>query len=241
MNKLRLDKLMEQKGLVASRSQAESYIKLGLVKFNNQVVLKPGFLLTSKDATKIKLLFTQQYVSRGALKLESVVDAFKLSFKEKIVLDVGSSTGGFTDLALKKGARKVIAIEKGKDQLHPSLLNHKLIELHEKTDILKYNPSDRIDIVLIDLSFISIRAILPHINKIVNEKTSVIAMVKPQFEAINQDLKHKGVIKNNLIRRQILSEFEIWVKSYFVIENKMDSAISGTKGNIERFYQMRKA
>lgn len=234
--KLRLDQYLTQQGLVISRSQAESYIKLGKVKVNGKFVTKPGyFVLPEAD---VKLNQTVQYVSRAGLKLASVAQVLALDFNNKIVLDVGSSTGGFTDYALKHGAKKVYAVDVGTNQLHPSLHNNPKIELHEQTDIRDFNPKHHIDIVVIDVSFISLREILPHIKNIIQKDTLVVAMCKPQFEA-GTELKHSGVVKNDAMRRKILSSFELWVKRYFVLIKKADSEIKGAKGNQERFYLLK--
>jgi 23S rRNA (cytidine1920-2'-O)/16S rRNA (cytidine1409-2'-O)-methyltransferase len=236
---MRLDQRVVDLGLTQSRSQAESYIKLGDVRVNGQVQLKPGYAVSQHDTVEISR--RQQYVSRAALKLASVTDILKLDFKEKVVLDVGSSTGGFTDYALTHGAKKVIAVEVGSNQLHPSLHGHPQIELHEQTDIRDVKKlSDTPDIVVADVSFISLRQILPHVAGLINKKTQVVAMVKPQFEAGESSLKHKGVIKNDKMRRDILKEFEGWSTKYFIIIDKADSGISGAKGNQERFYLLRK-
>src|SRR5487761_2489922 len=117
--KQRLDRLLVQRGLVATRSQAESYIKLGQAKVNGKIIKKPGHMVSDND--KLEVTAEQQYVSRAALKLASVAEALGLDFRDKVVLDVGSSTGGFTDYALRHGAKKVIAVDVGTDQLHPSL------------------------------------------------------------------------------------------------------------------------
>jgi 23S rRNA (cytidine1920-2'-O)/16S rRNA (cytidine1409-2'-O)-methyltransferase len=119
MSKIRLDQALAQRQLTATRSQAESYIKLGYVKVNDKTITKPGFLVNAED--KVRLTIKEQYVSRAALKLASAAGKLKINFKDKTVLDAGSSTGGFTDYALKHGARKVIAVEVGTNQLHPSL------------------------------------------------------------------------------------------------------------------------
>lgn len=237
MTKQRLDHELVRRGLVISRSQAESYIKLGKVFVNGKPVTKPGFFITP-DA-KVVLKQAEQYVSRAGLKLASVADVLKLTFANKTVLDVGSSTGGFTDYALKHGAKKVYAVDVGTDQLHPSLHGNTAIELREQTDIRDFVPATKPDIVVIDVSFISLREILPHIATISGKGTQIIAMVKPQFEA-GDNTKHKGVIKNDAVRRQILKDFEAWVKKYFVILAKADSDVAGAKGNRERFYQLRK-
>lgn len=239
VNKQRLDQAVATRGLTATRSQAESWIRLGKVFVNGQAITKPGHMV--HEADKIELKTTEQYVSRAALKLASVAKVLKIDFKGSVVLDVGSSTGGFTEFALKHGANKVIAVEVGKDQLHPSLRGHDNIELHEQTDIRDMQVlSATPDVVVIDVSFISLRDILPHVAKLSSKQTRIIAMVKPQFEAAQAGTKHKGVIKNDKMRREILKDFEMWARQYFVIVDKADSEIAGAKGNLERFYALKK-
>lgn len=233
----RLDQHLTLQKLVNSRSQAESYIKLGQVKVNGTVATKPGTMVSESDS--IELLATEQYVSRAALKLASVSEALGLNFTGKTVLDVGSSTGGFTDFALRHGAHKSIAVELGTDQLHPSLHGHPQIELHEKTDIRTFITDQTIDIVVADVSFISLRELLPHIATLCTPATQIVAMVKPQFEARESDVKHHGVIKNDKMRREILKDFEQWCNQRFRILQKVDSEVAGAKGNKERFYLLR--
>ena len=237
--KQRLDHVVVARKLVPTRSQAESYIRMGKVTVDGKVATKPGTLVAA-DAD-IKLTATEQYVSRAGLKLASVSKALGLDFRDKAVLDVGSSTGGFTDYALQHGARKVIAVEVGTNQLHPSLHGHPKIELHGKTDIRDIQHlTDLPDLVVIDVSFISLRDVLPTVARLSSPQTEVVAMVKPQFEATESSLKHKGVIKNDAMRRQILQDFESWVKGLYVIQNKADSEVTGEKGNKERFYVLKK-
>ena len=232
--KQRLDIALVERKLTSSRSQAESWIKLGKVTVDGRVISKPGHFVGPN--TDIKLMAEVQYVSRAGLKLASVADIFKLDFRDKTVLDVGSSTGGFTDFALRNGAKKVYAVDVGTDQLHPSLRSNKQIELHEKTDIRDFYMDEKPNIIVIDVSFISLREVLPHIaNFLADKNTQIIAMVKPQFEA-GKDQTNKGVIKNDSMRRQILRDFEDWSRDYFVIINKRDSDVAGAKGNQERFY-----
>ena len=237
MAKERLDVALTRRKLASSRSQSENWIKLGKVTVNDQVIMKPGHFV-GPDAD-IKMLAEVQYVSRAGLKLESVADILKLDFRDKIVLDVGSSTGGFTDYALRHGAKKVIAVDVGTDQMHPTLRNNKQVELHEKTDIRDFYSKEVPEIIVIDVSFISLRDILPHIHNYLSDmQTQIVAMVKPQFEA-GERQTNKGVIKNDAIRRQILKDFEDWSRQYFVIQNKRDSDIAGAKGNQERFYLLK--
>jgi 23S rRNA (cytidine1920-2'-O)/16S rRNA (cytidine1409-2'-O)-methyltransferase len=233
----RLDQAMVARQLVASRSQAASYIKLGMVKLHGKSVTKPGLQVAESET--IVLDIARQYVNRAALKLESVIPALSLRFNDAVVLDVGSSTGGFTDFALQHGARSVIAVDVGTNQLHPRLRDDQRIELHEKTDIRDFRTSSHIDIVLADVSFISLRDILPSVVKLCSADTEIIAMVKPQFESAHSRVKHHGVIKNDTIRRRILKEFENWSQAYFLILAKADSEITGAKGNKERFYKLK--
>lgn len=235
--KRRLDLELVRRGLTQSRSQAENYIKLGVVRVNNKVIQKAGTLVAETDMLDVQT--TGQYVSRAGLKLASVAQKLGVNFQDVVMLDVGSSTGGFTDYALQHGAKKVFAVDVGTDQLHPSLRADARIELHEKTDIRDFVPSEAIDVVVIDVSFISLREILPHIAKIVTPSAQVIAMVKPQFEAGRGQI-NKGVIKNDTMRRRILADFEEWARRLFVIQDKQDSDVAGQKGNVERFYVLRK-
>lgn len=236
--KQRLDQLMTQRGMTRSRSEAESWIKLGRVTVDGKQITKPGHF-TREDAD-VKLQAPERYVSRAGLKLASVAKVLGVEFKDAVVLDVGSSTGGFTDYALQHGARVVYAVDVGTDQLHPSLRDSPQIELHEKTDIRDFMPDQTPDVVVMDVSFISLREILPHIARISTPDTQVVAMVKPQFEAKRGQLGSSGVIKNDKYRREILKDFELWAKSLFVIADKADSEVAGATGNRERFYLLRK-
>lgn len=238
--KQRLDKALVERGLVSSRSQAENFIRLGEVLVNGRVVTKAGWFVNDDD--KLELKIKQQLVSRAGLKLASVAEALQLDFRDKVVLDVGSSTGGFTEFALQAGARLVYAVDVGSDQMYKKLRQDPRIELHEKTDIRDFelNPQQaRPDLILIDVSFISVRQILPGIlMNLTKSETQLAVMLKPQFEA-EKSFLNKGVIKNEKYRRQVLVEFEHWVRDVAVIVAKQDSAVSGKKGNIERFYLLK--
>ena len=236
--KIRLDNLLVDRKMVESRSQAQSYIKLGKVAVDGIKRTKPGFFVDVNS--ELKILQQVQYVSRAGLKLESVAKKMRIDFRNKTVLDVGSSTGGFTDYSLKNGANKVIAVDVGTDQLHPKLRLNKKVELHEKTDIRNFKTDQKIDVVVIDVSFISIKEILPSIVNLSDKNTKIVAMVKPQFEA-GRNGTVNGVVKNNSYRRKILQDFENWCRSNnLYIENKRDSEVKGTKGNQERFYILKK-
>lgn len=235
--KQRLDQALAQRGITSSRSQAESWIKLGRVKVNGRDAKKPGQMVDETDT--LTLDAPERYVSRAGLKLASVAGKFHVDFNEAVVLDVGSSTGGFTDYALQHGAKLVYAVDVGTEQLHPSLRGHDRIELHEKTDIRDFHPEISPNIVVIDVSFVSLRDILPTVAKLSGPNTSILAMVKPQFEAARHQIGSSGVIKNDSVRRQILKDFESWAKQYFITVDKADSEVAGARGNKERFYHLR--
>ena len=237
--KQRLDKALVERGLAITRSQADNFIRLGYVFLNKKIVQKSGTMVSDSD--EIKLEKKETYVSRAGLKLASVAEYFHLNFQDKTVLDIGSSTGGFTDYSLRHGAKKVFAVDVGTDQLHPSLRPNPKIALYEKTDIRDFYADESIDIIVGDVSFISLREILPHVaENLMNTNTVLIAMVKPQFEAGRHQV-NKGIIKNDKVRRQILSDFEDWARKYFVILDKKDSEVAGSKGNLERFYKLKLA
>jgi 23S rRNA (cytidine1920-2'-O)/16S rRNA (cytidine1409-2'-O)-methyltransferase len=235
----RLDQEIANRKLAISRSQAENYIKLGLVQVNGRIELKASAQIIDSD--QIEIIAEEQFVSRAGMKLASIAKKFEVNFKNKVVLDVGSSTGGFSDFAVKKGAKKIFAIDVGSNQLHQSLRQNPIIELHEQTDIRNFvKPNLSIDIILIDVSFISLKMILPDIYNLSDINTQILAMFKPQFEAESK-LKNKGVIKNARIRRDLIKHFENWLKlNNFYIIKSLDSGIAGSKGNLERFFLLKK-
>ncbi|MGH7237719.1 MAG: TlyA family RNA methyltransferase, partial [Candidatus Saccharimonadales bacterium] len=217
-NKQRLDKLILDLGKVQTRSKAEDLIRRGFVSVGGIKVTKPGFWMTRNELIDIKA--KASFVSRAGEKLYSVTGELKLNFKGKTILDVGSSTGGFTDVALRGGAIKVIAVEVGSQQLSVSLRGDSRLDLHEKTDIRDFKTNAKIDMAVIDVSFISLTQILPAVAKLIDPAAEIIALVKPQFEASATKLKHKGVIKNDHVRRAIFNNFEAWARAYFVVEAK---------------------
>ena len=234
MTKERLDSRMAREtGL--SRARAAAAILAGEVKVGGKPARKPGQAL----AGEIEYTPRSTAVSRAAGKLAPVLATWNVSVEDKVVLDVGASTGGFTQTVLEAGARNVIAVDVGHGQLAWSLRNDPRVINLEKTDIRKFQTKQKIDIVLIDVSFISLRLILPNIEKLIPKQTQIIAMVKPQFEAGASRL-NKGVIKNDSQRRKILLDFEIWAKQNWLVLDKADSQVAGAKGNVERFYLLKK-
>lgn len=175
---------------------------------------------------------------RGYLKISGACKALGFDFRGKVVLDIGSSTGGFTQYALEHGATKVIAVEKGTNQMKAPLRHDQRIDLHEKTDFLTFKSAERIDAIVADISFMSLRPILIRAKSLSTHKTQYLVMFKPQFEAATTQL-NKGIVKNETIRRQIIKSFEQWLgRNGFIILGKCDNQVHGRKGNIEKFYYL---
>lgn len=207
-----------------------------------------------KSHTSMQTVHTSMPVSRAENKLAGAAQAFSYDFRGKTVLDIGSSTGGFTEYALLRGAKRVIAVEKGTKQMKAPLRFDPRIDLREKTDIFSVTRSSlsrdqdenneneskidtRIDTILADVSFISLKQVLLHAKKqLAAPQTDFLVMLKPQFEARPFQLKN-GVVKNETIRRDIIKDFEAWLKNNgFLIVNKRDNTLAGKNGNLERFY-----
>ena len=180
-------------------------------------------------------------VGRAEYKLRDAIRAFRVDLRGKTVLDIGSSTGGFTDCALRKGAARVIAVEKGTNQMKAPLRFDERVELYEKMDIFDFHCMPP-DVILADVSFVSLRTVLRYaMQELGDENTEYLVMLKPQFEARRAQLK-SGVVKNNKMRRTIIADFEFWLKkNKFVIVGKRDNELAGRYGNIERFYYLKRA
>lgn len=176
--------------------------------------------------------------SRGYYKIKGAASAFNFDFRGKTVLDIGSSTGGFTEYALERGARKVIAVEKGTNQMKRPLRSDPRVELHEKTDIFDFR-LEGVDIIVADISFLSLTKILKYAKiNLARSDTDFLVMLKPQFEASPEQLI-RGVVKNEKLRRDIIKNFELWLKhNGFIIVNKRDNDLKGKTGNRERFYYL---
>lgn len=186
-------------------------------------------------------------VGRAELKLAEAVEAFGYDFRGKTVLDIGSSTGGFTELALRLGAERVIAVEKGTNQMKAPLRYDEKVELYEKADIFEFSVPEEVkarggfDVILADVSFVSLTKVLMYAKmKLACRNTDYLVMLKPQFEAKAWQL-NKGVVKNERMRREIIREFEEWLRrNGFVVVKKRDNELVGkVGGNREKFYLLR--
>jgi 23S rRNA (cytidine1920-2'-O)/16S rRNA (cytidine1409-2'-O)-methyltransferase len=233
---MRLDKELVIRNFAPTRTKAQELIKNNFVLINGKIINKTGHELNDKDIIEIKTNDILKYVSRAGLKLEKAINTFNLNLQNKVVMDIGSSTGGFTDCALQNGANKVIAIDVGSNLMHSSLRNNHKIELYEQTNIIDF-PSDKfkdIDIITIDVSFTSIKKIF---EKIANEKSHVqiMALIKPQFECGKSIAdKFKGIINSPSIHKEILLNIISFASTLNIhIQNLDYSPIKGGDGNIE--------
>ncbi len=232
---MRLDAALVQAQLIATRTKAKAAIESGLIFYDGKPVTKPA--LDVQDLAKLEIRGElMPYVSRGGLKLEKALKEFNLTVKDKIVLDIGSSTGGFTDCALQNGARQVIAIDVGQNQLCPTLRQNKAVLLYEGEDF-RHIATDKIanaEVAVSDVSFISITKMIPKLKEL-NALKELICLIKPQFECGKEVAdKYKGVIKNKKVHLEVLScvlaEFEA---AGFLLQNLTFSPIQGSSGNIE--------
>lgn len=223
---MRLDIYLVSNNLVKSRSQATDYIKRGLVLNNGTPILKPGYEI--KDTDLIKLVETKHFVGRAGEKLFHAITEFKIDFNDKIVVDIGSSTGGFSQCALEHGAKFVYAYDVGSDQMDPQLKKDQRIELHEQTNILDVD-IPFCDICLIDVSFTSILPILKHLKGFNKE---ILALIKPQFEVGKN--QSKGVVKDIKMIEHVLKNITNEMSLLgFQIKGIAKSYIKGKKGNQE--------
>ncbi|MBU2453016.1 MAG: TlyA family RNA methyltransferase, partial [Proteobacteria bacterium] len=203
-NKTRLDSLVVEKGLVKSRHRAKALIMAGKVFVNDVLVDKPGTLIAD-DANLILKQDDNPFVSRGGLKLENALKSIPVSVKNMICLDIGASTGGFTDCLLQYGAQKVYAVDVGYGQFDWSLRQDKRVVVIERTNI-RYMPfevvNEKVDMIVADTSFISLKVVIPSAEKFMKEDTLILALIKPQFEAGKKNVGKGGVVKDPEIREK---------------------------------------
>jgi 23S rRNA (cytidine1920-2'-O)/16S rRNA (cytidine1409-2'-O)-methyltransferase len=236
--KKRLDILLVDLGHAPTRSQAQAIIMAGLISAEGRRLDKPGMMVDEKTALAVKE--RPRFVSRAGEKLASVAEKLGLSFKDKVVLDVGSSTGGFTDYALQHGAIKVFAVDVGTGQLSYKLRQDERVILMEQTDIRDAALPDEPDIAMIDVSFISLTKILEPVRGLMREGGFIVAMAKPQFEAGKALAdKYKGVLPVGEERDMVLSTLRAWILERFTILDEADSGVTGASGNLEHFYLLK--
>jgi 23S rRNA (cytidine1920-2'-O)/16S rRNA (cytidine1409-2'-O)-methyltransferase len=238
--KKRLDIELHARGLVRSRSLASDLIKRGKVTVNGAVVTKPSVDVGASD--KIEIAQGITFVSRAGEKLAHALAEFKTDVTGLTFVDIGSSTGGFTDCLLKNGATKVIAVDIGTDQFDKVLREDPHIELHENTDIRKFTLESPVDAAVIDISFISLEHVLPKAFELVKKGGFVIALAKPQFE-VGKEIadKHRGVITDPKEQKVALDSVKNFAKkAKFKLIAETTSPIEGEKGNKEFLILLKK-
>ncbi len=232
----RLDRILIDRGLVLSRERARGLILSGKVVVDGRRIDKAGTLIHEDSAIEI-IEKDIPYVSRGGLKLERGLEEFNIRLEGKIAIDVGASTGGFTDCLLKKGISKVYAVDVGYGQLAWELRNDPRVIVIERKNIRHITTSDigeRVDLAVIDVSFISLKLVLPVVKDLLKRDGEIIALIKPQFEVGKGEVGKGGVVRDTKKHREVVSGISLFAKEIgFTISGLTKSPILGPKGNVE--------
>lgn len=232
----RLDIALVKRGLVESRARAQQLIKAGSVQLSGKVVTKPARRVSEDEL--IKLLDHLRYVSRGGLKLEAALQSLGLDVSGLTALDVGASTGGFTDCLLQHGVSRVYAVDVGHEQLAPKIRNDPRVQAFEDTDIRQLRQLPEIvDLIVVDVSFISLRLVLPVAVRFLKPRTGrMVVLIKPQYEAGPRKVGKKGVIKDKSIQRETVVDLLQWIQQQgWPVLGLVRSPIQGGEGNVEYF------
>lgn len=238
MKRERIDKLLVSQGLADSRTKAQALVMSGVVLVNDQRINKPSQEFFPTDIIRIKGQVDEiKYVSRGGLKLEKALKEFQICPNEYVCLDVGASTGGFTDCLLQHGARRVVTIDVGTNQLVWKLRNDERIEVHEKVNARYLKPEDfseNFDLIVMDVSFISVTKILPALKNLLAENGKMIILIKPQFEVGKGDVGKGGIVRDESKHSEVIEKINTFAEDIGV-ENLavIDSPILGADGNKE--------
>ncbi|MFC1988564.1 TlyA family RNA methyltransferase [Chloroflexota bacterium] len=235
MKKIRIDSLLVERELVESRSKAQAMIMAGEVMVGGRAVVKSGIMVPEEAV--ITLAEPPPFVSRGGLKLDYALDQFRLDVSSRVVADVGASTGGFTDCLLKRGASRVYAIDVGYGQLDYRLRQDSRVVVMERVNA-RYTITlpEKVDLVTMDVSFISVEKIIPTVTKLVKEDGYLLVLIKPQFEARRDEVGRGGVIKQPALHARVLGRFITWaIGQGFRMGGLIASPILGASGNREFF------
>ena len=236
--KKRLDLILVEQELLETREKAKREIMAGNVIVNEQVVTKAGPMFKDNDDLNIRIRNKLKYVSRGGLKLEKAIKTWNLDFKDKLVLDIGASTGGFTDCALQSGAKYVYSVDVGKNQLDWKLRNDERVfsmeEMHIKDLEEKDINNKKVDFIVIDVSFISLTKVIPYFERFLAENGKIVMLVKPQFEVGREKIGRNGVVENEEYHDEAIKKVISFSKECgYELIGVEDSPIRGAKGNKE--------
>lgn len=232
---IRLDKALVDRGLVPSRARAQSLIRSRGVKVNGKIVSEKDFV-TDEEADIVLVIEDLRWVSRGGLKLAHALQFWHIDVKNKIALDIGASTGGFTDVLLNLGAKKVYALDVGRGQLAPKLLTDPRVINMEGVhinDVAKPLFKEKLDLIVVDVSFISLEKILPKVKELIKKKGTLVALIKPQFE-VGKESVGKGIVTDPKLHAKVANRIEAVVHELgFHVEGVVASPILGGDGNRE--------
>jgi len=233
MPKQRLDDLLVSRNLIENKSKARALIMTGDVRVNGLAITKPGTIVP--DSSTIEIHKKPPYVSRGGIKLAQALDSFKVDVTLCIALDVGASTGGFTDCLLQRGAQRVYAVDVGYGQIDYKLRQDTRVVVMDKTNAHHpFRLPEKVDIATMDVSFISVTKVIPNVIPHLNENGQIIALIKPQFEAEREDVGKGGIITDPLIHARVLGKVILWaIEQKLRIRNLTASPITGAEGNRE--------
>lgn len=234
-NKVRIDVYLFENNYYDSREKAKRAVMAGDVIVNGEMIDKAGTLI--EENSNIEIKEKEKYVSRGGYKLEKAVETFQLTLTDFICMDIGASTGGFTDCMLQKGAKKVYAVDVGYGQLDWKLRNDERIVIMERTNFRNIDIStikDKFDFFSVDVSFISLKHMFPNISKLSNTSSVLVTLIKPQFEAGREKVGKHGVVKNKDTHVEVINNVIAYAKNNgFYCHGITNSPIKGAKGNIE--------
>jgi len=240
--KLRLDQLLVAQGLFSSREQAQRAVMAGEIKIGTRIAVKPSQLLAADAAVAVKP--TRKYVGRGALKLEKTLDHFKIDMQGKVALDIGASTGGFTDCLLQRGTEKVYAVDVGHGQLDWKIRSDPRVIVLEKMNarfLSRKHIPELADLCVIDVSFISLTLILPNAFELITPSGVILALIKPQFELERADVGRGGIVRDPELHQKAQDKIVQFVTRLgHTVTGIVPSAITGADGNQEFFACMRK-
>jgi len=233
MPKRRLDDLLLSKGLAENKSKARALIMAGEVTVGGRVVAKAGNLVDVNAA--IEIAHKPPYVSRGGIKLAYALDEFKLDVTSLVAMDVGASTGGFTDCLLQRGARRVYAIDVGYGQIDYKIRQDPRVVVMGKTNVhYSFTLPEKADLATMDLSFISVTKVIPNVIEHLKPSGYIVLLLKPQFEAEKQEVGKGGIIKDPLVHARVLGRFILWAIDHGLrLKGLVASPITGAEGNQE--------
>ncbi len=235
----RIDSLMVEKGLAESRAKAQALIMAGKVVVEGKAAIKPGTLVT--EAAVITLVEPPPFVGRGGIKLDYALEQFQLDVSARAVADIGASTGGFTDCLLKRGAKRVYAIDVGYGQLDYRLRQDSRVVVMDRVNV-RYPVTlpEKVDLAAIDVSFISVEKVIPSVVRLLDDGGYLLVLIKPQFEARRAEVGKGGVIRQPAVHARVLGRFISWMTEHgFRLGGLVPSPILGAAGNREFFILLR--